>query len=110
EGLRRKMEDALRLHRRDELLDRTRVGELAVEERDAALLALVAQRRAGRVAALDDVELLLREELLEVLHTRTPPVRPVDGDARVLGEDVLGKVAPGEAGDTGNKDAHSRGA
>src|SRR5439155_6751438 len=73
ERLRREVEDALRLNRRDELLDRAGIRELAVEQRDAALVRVVAQRRARRVAALDEVELALREDVLEILHPRSPP-------------------------------------
>ena len=50
------MEDAIGTRGRDELLDRARVGELAVQERDAALARLVGLTRARRVAAFDDVE------------------------------------------------------
>src|SRR5258706_4038810 len=101
------MEDPLRLDRRDELLDRAGVGQLAVQQRDSSALALVAQAGARRIAALDEVDLLLSGEVLEVLHARAPPVRAVDGDVGVVGEDVFGKVASGEAGDAGDQDPHS---
>ena len=93
-------------HSVDELLDGAGVGELAVEQRDAALAGLVALARAGREAALDDVEHAPQRERFEVLHARPPAVSAEDGDVRVIREDVFGKVAPGEAGDTGDQDAH----
>src|SRR5438046_1868433 len=62
------MEDALRLHRGDELLDRARVRELAVEERDAALLGFAAQTGSVAVAAFDDVDPAGAGQLLDGRH------------------------------------------
>src|SRR5438552_17704926 len=100
------MEDPIRPRRRDQLLDSARIGELAVEECDAALVGLVGLPRAGRVATLDDIEDGHRHERVEVLHPRAPPVRAEDGDVGVLGEDVLSEVAAREPGDTGDENAH----
>src|SRR2546430_1535047 len=100
------MEDAIGPRRRDQLLDRTCVGELAVEERDATLVRLVGLARACRVPTLDDIEDALRHERVEVLHSRAPPVGAEDGDIGMLGEDVLSEVAASEPGDTGDQDAH----
>ena len=41
------MEDPIGPRRRDQLLDRAGIGELAVEERDAPLVRLVSLTRAG---------------------------------------------------------------
>src|SRR5438132_3111384 len=100
------MEDPIRPRRRDQLLDRARIGEFAVEKRDAPFVRLVGLPRAGRVATLDYVEDAHRHERVEVLHPRAPPVRAENGDVGVLGEDVLSEVAAREAGDAGDEDAH----
>ena len=106
ERLRGKVEDAVRAQGRDELLDRAGVGELAVEERDAALPGLVGLAGARGVAAFDDVEDPAGGELLEVFHARAPAVGPVDRDLGVLGEDVFGEVAAREARDPGDQHPH----
>src|SRR5206468_6153017 len=51
--LRGEVEDSLRLDRRHELFDGTRVRELAVEQGHATASAIVAERPARRVPALD---------------------------------------------------------
>src|SRR5206468_12283145 len=104
--LRGEVEDALRLDRRHELFDGARVRELAVEKGHATTAAVVAERPARRIPALDHLDLVLGGQDLEVLGTRTPPVRRVDRDVWVVGEDVLREVAAGEAGDTREQDPH----
>src|SRR5436853_7268492 len=100
------MEDAVGHAAPDELLDRARVGKLAVEKAHAAFARLVGLTGAGRVPALDRIEHAARSERLEVLHPRAPPVRAEHGDVGVLGEDVFSEVAAGKARDPGDQDAH----
>jgi hypothetical protein len=100
------VEDPLRLDRCDELLDRAGVRELAVEERHAAFTAVLAERPAGRIPALDHLHFVLGSQGLEVLHARAPPVRRVDRDVGLVRQDVLREVAAGEAGDTCDEDPH----
>src|SRR5688572_21193912 len=104
--LRGKMEYPLRLDRRDELLDRTGIGELAVQERDTSAPPVIAERPTGGVPALDHLHLVLSGESLEILGTRTPSIRRVDRDVGVIGEDVFSEVTAGEAGDTRDQDPH----
>jgi len=106
EGLRCEVKDPLRLHGRDQVLDRAGVGQLAIEEGDPTFLPLVTEGLPVAVASFDDVDLLGAAERLQVLHARTPPERPVDGDIGMLGKEILGKVTSGHAGDAGNEDAH----
>src|SRR5207245_9226840 len=103
ERLRREVEDPIGKDSVDELLDGAGVGELAVEERDAALASLVALARAGREAALDNVEHAPQRERFEVLHARAPAVSAEDGDVRVIREDGFGKVASGETRHSGDQ-------
>src|SRR5438093_2574337 len=100
------MKDPIGKHSVDELLDGACVGELAVEQRDAALASLVALARAGREAALDNVEHAPQRERFEVLHARAPAVSAEDGDVRVIREDVFGEVASSEPGDSRDQNAH----
>src|SRR5688572_24381038 len=109
ERLRGEMEDAVRLDGPDEVVDGAGVGELAVEERDPALLRLVAQPALVAEAPLDEVDLAGAPEVLEILHARAPAHGPVDRDVGMLGEEVLGKVASGKASDAGDEDAHQVG-
>src|SRR5256885_604350 len=88
------------------MLDCAGVGELAIEEREPALLLLVTEGLPVAVASLDDVHLLGATQGLEVLHPRAPAECAVDGDIGVLGEEILGEVTSGHAGDAGDQNAH----
>src|SRR6266511_2628404 len=104
--LRREVEDALRLDRGDELFDRAGIGELAVQERHATAAAVIAERPAGGIPALDHLDLVLGGQDLEILGTRTPPIRRIDRDVGMVSQDVLREMAAGEAGDTRDQDTH----
>src|SRR3990172_3749679 len=79
EALRREVEDAVRPNPLDEPGDRALIAEVALQKLD------------------------LRFDAPDVLGPAAPALGAVDLGSRMLGEDVLRQVAPGEAGDSGNQ-------
>src|SRR3990172_4155738 len=78
EALRREVEDAVRPNPLDEPAERALIAEVALQKLD------------------------LRFDGPDVLGPAAPALGAVDLGSRMLGEDVLRQVAPGEAGDSGN--------